>query len=242
MFEDATFHSSGILHDKTPRWMLLTFAINLCVISALIALPLISPESLPSRLLKATLFAPPVLPVTVTPIRLATAQQATATMQSQAPSIRNPFEPPRQIPNTITTQDTAPPPGTGTQIPADATPGGMEAQTNLLRPTTQPTVRAAPTQKTRISEGVAQGQLLSKTAPNYPAIAKTVGVSGTVVLTATISKTGTIENLQVVSGSPLLRQAAIDAVQNWRYRPFLLSGQPVEVETTINVVFSLSSH
>jgi protein TonB len=60
-----------------------------------------------------------------------------------------------------------------------------------------------------------------------------------VTLQATISKTGTIENLRVASGPPMLQQAALDAVKSWRYRPYLLDGQPVEVETTVNVIFSL---
>ena len=60
------------------------------------------------------------------------------------------------------------------------------------------------------------------------------------MLQATISITGTIENLRVVSGDPMLRQAALDAVSNWRYRPYLLNGQPVEVETTINVIFKMT--
>ncbi len=75
--------------------------------------------------------------------------------------------------------------------------------------------------------------------PPYPAIAKAAGVQGTVILQATISKSGTIENLRVVSGPAMLQQAALDAVKTWRYRPYLLNGQPVEVETTVNVVFSL---
>jgi protein TonB len=65
-------------------------------------------------------------------------------------------------------------------------------------------------------------------------------VEGTVVLAATISKAGTIENLRIVGGPPVLRQAAIDAVQTWLYRPYLLDGEPVEVETTVNVIFTLS--
>ena len=71
-------------------------------------------------------------------------------------------------------------------------------------------------------------------------IAQASRLQGTVVLQAVISKNGTIENLHVVSGSPLLQQAAIDAVSQWRYRPYLLNGQPVDVETTINVVFNLN--
>jgi len=60
------------------------------------------------------------------------------------------------------------------------------------------------------------------------------------VLQAVISKTGTIENLKVVSGHPMLTQSALDAVRNWRYQPTVLNGEPVEVETTINVNFSLT--
>ncbi|MGA2219181.1 MAG: energy transducer TonB, partial [Terracidiphilus sp.] len=65
------------------------------------------------------------------------------------------------------------------------------------------------------------------------------GVQGTVVLEAIISKQGTIESLRVVSGPPMLQQAARDAVSAWRYRPYLLNGEPVAVETTVNVVFTL---
>jgi protein TonB len=70
-------------------------------------------------------------------------------------------------------------------------------------------------------------------------MARATHTAGRVELQATISRTGTIENLRVVSGSQLLIQAAIDAVTQWRYRPYLLNGDPVEVETTINVDFRL---
>jgi protein TonB len=84
-----------------------------------------------------------------------------------------------------------------------------------------------------------EGSLLAKFVPLYPAVAKAAGVHGTVVLQATISKNGTIENLRLVSGPVLLQQAALDAVKTWRYRPYLLNGEPVEVETTVNVVFAM---
>jgi len=87
--------------------------------------------------------------------------------------------------------------------------------------------------------GVAVGMLLQKTQPVYPPIAKAARVSGTVVLQATISKTGSIENLRVMSGPAMLQQAAMDAVKTWRYKPYLLNNEPVEVETTVNVIFSL---
>ncbi len=102
-----------------------------------------------------------------------------------------------------------------------------------------PIVKAAPPKKMNVSSGVMAGNILVKTQPQYPAIAKAARIQGTVVLQATISKTGTIEGLTVVSGPPMLQQAALDAVRSWRYKPYLLNGEPVEVGTQINVVFSL---
>jgi protein TonB len=81
--------------------------------------------------------------------------------------------------------------------------------------------------------------LVNKVLPQYPAIARAVRLGGTVVLAATISRNGTIENLHVVGGPQMLQQAAIDAVKQWRYRPYLLNGEPVEVETTVNVQFTM---
>jgi protein TonB len=92
-----------------------------------------------------------------------------------------------------------------------------------------------------ISSGVAAGMLIQKTPPVYPTIAKTARVAGTVELEATISKTGTIKDLHVVSGPFMLRQAAVDAVRTWRYKPYELNNEPAEVETSINVVFNLAN-
>jgi protein TonB len=102
-----------------------------------------------------------------------------------------------------------------------------------------PQVKAAPPKKINISAGVSAGLLLQRTQPIYPPIAKAARVSGTVVLQATISKQGTIENLKIVSGPAMLQQAAVDAVRQWRYRPYLLNNEPVEVDTTVNVIFTL---
>jgi TonB family protein len=90
-----------------------------------------------------------------------------------------------------------------------------------------------------ISAGVAVGLLTSKVQPAYPIDAKRAGVSGRVELEAVIGTDGAIKDLQVVAGPDLLQQAALDAVRQWRYRPYLLNGQPVEVHTIINVVFTL---
>jgi len=94
--------------------------------------------------------------------------------------------------------------------------------------------------RVNISPGVAQGMLSSKTPPVYPIDAKKAGVTGTVVLTAVIGTDGLIKDLQIVSGPDLLQQAAIDAVRQWHYRPYLLNGQPVEVRTQINIIFTLA--
>ena len=102
-----------------------------------------------------------------------------------------------------------------------------------------PKVQVAPPKKVNISGGVSAGLLLQKTQPIYPPIAKAARVQGTVVLQAVISKTGSIENLRVISGPQMLQQSALDAVKSWRYRPYLLNNEPVEVETTVNVVFTL---
>ncbi|MGO9777619.1 MAG: energy transducer TonB [Terracidiphilus sp.] len=102
-----------------------------------------------------------------------------------------------------------------------------------------PKVKVAAPQKVSISSGIAVGLLIQRTTPIYPPMAKNARVSGTVVIQATISRNGTIENPRVVSGPAMLRQSALDAVKSWRYRPYMLSGEPVEVETTVNVNFSL---
>jgi protein TonB len=98
---------------------------------------------------------------------------------------------------------------------------------------------AKPPERLNVSSGVATGMLLSPIRPVYPPIAKAAGVSGTVVVEAVISKTGTIESLHVVSGPELLRRAALDAISTARYQPFRLNGEPTEVQTTITVNFRI---
>jgi TonB family protein len=92
----------------------------------------------------------------------------------------------------------------------------------------------------RIAGGVEQGQLRSKVNPDYPAEARANHIQGRVVLRAIIGKDGTIQNLSVISGPPELQTSAIDAVKHWRYRPYLLNDNPVAVETTITVNYSLN--
>jgi protein TonB len=92
----------------------------------------------------------------------------------------------------------------------------------------------------QIGGRVAEANLIRKVQPVYPPLAKSARVQGTVEFTATISKEGNIENLTLVRGHPLLVNAAREAVQQWKYKPTLLNGQPVEVITDIIVNFTLS--
>jgi TonB family protein len=107
-------------------------------------------------------------------------------------------------------------------------------------PPIEPGASRQPGRPIRVSAGVMAGQAIAQVAPQYPEDAKAAGVQGTVVLHAVISKEGDIENLQVVSGPDQLRPSALDAVKQWKYKSYLLNGEPVEVETTINVNYSLA--
>jgi protein TonB len=94
----------------------------------------------------------------------------------------------------------------------------------------------------RIRQGgqVQAAKLLNKVQPMYPPLARQTRISGTVRLHAIIAKNGTVEQLEVISGHPLLVQAALDAVRQWKYQPTTLNGENVEVDTTIDVIFSLN--
>jgi TonB family protein len=99
-------------------------------------------------------------------------------------------------------------------------------------------LQASPGGQVRVSAAVVAGMALSKPDPVYPAEAKAAHVQGAVILHAIISKTGTVENLQVISGPTMLVASAMDAVKQWTYKPYLLNGQPVEVETSITVNYT----
>jgi protein TonB len=132
----------------------------------------------------------------------------------------------------VATEDAPPPSGfstAGMDGPSDTSAVG-----NAFK--NEPKLKLVPVS---VSAGVAGGLLIRKVNPIFPSIAKTARVSGKVVLAATISKSGFVTNLQVVSGPPMLRQAAMDAVKNWVYKPYLLNNQPTEVQTTVSVDFSL---
>jgi len=109
----------------------------------------------------------------------------------------------------------------------------------IARPPRPPAVTAAPSGPLRVGGDVQMAKLLKKVIPEYPALAKTARVSGAVHLLGVIAKDGTIQNLQVISGHPLLARAALDAVKQWIYKPTLLNGEAVEVIAPIDVNFTL---
>jgi protein TonB len=99
--------------------------------------------------------------------------------------------------------------------------------------------RQPPSAPLKVSEGVQMAMLVRKVIPEYPPLARSARISGVVRLIGTIGKDGTIRDLQLVSGHPLLSRAALEAVRQWIYRPTLLNGNPVEVIAPIEVNFTL---
>jgi TonB family protein len=118
--------------------------------------------------------------------------------------------------------------------------GGSPAQGAASPGTSSPGLLRGPlTQRVRVPQGVAQGLITSKVQPIYPPEARTARIQGTVVLKAVISQTGDVVSVSLVSGRPMLAPAALDAVKQWKYRPYLLNGKAVEVETQVTVNFTL---
>lgn len=236
MFEDSTFESEGRIHTRSRRWMVATFIFNAAILLALILIPLVYPEGLPSQALTFLLTAPAPPPAQPElPKRPAHAFHGTPEMNGAMP-----MAPPSILP--IIPPDRGADQGPGSPlITLDSGPGGPDGVSVFVGRRVATTVRQQVSGPVPVSTGVMSGNLVYKPSPIYPPIAREAHVEGTVVLQAAISKSGTIENLHVISGPAMLQQAALDAVRTWRYRPYLLNGQPVEVETTVNVVFRLGS-
>ena len=97
-------------------------------------------------------------------------------------------------------------------------------------------------QRVRVSQAVEKGLCLKRAAPKYPRKARNKGIQGTVLLQVIISKTGDVTTIELISGEPLLAAAAIDAVKQWKYKPYLLQGNPVEIDTQVQLNFTLSGN
>ena len=146
-------------------------------------------------------------------------------------------------------QETPPPPVDTTGGVVGGVPGGLVGGvpggvlTEVLNGTHSVPVPAktSPTPKRmRIASRIAEANLIHNVAPTYPSEAGRARIEGTVVLLAVIAKDGTVQDVRVESGLPVLAQAAIDAVKQWRYRPYVLNGEPIEVDSQITINFTLS--
>jgi periplasmic protein TonB len=235
MFEDALVESTGRIRSQSGWFSGVAALINGSAVSLLLVWPLLHPSSLPRQTLSMMLTAP------APPAAPAQRMPRTTTTPAHAVPAVNPFAAPTRIPERIAERD-APAPAVDTGLAALTQDGGastLDGLTDSIGTAVAPEVRVARPRPLAISSGVMAGNKISGAAPQYPAIAREARVDGMVVLAATIARNGSIENLHVVSGPPLLTVAAMDAVRTWRYRPYLLNGKPVEVETTVRVVFHL---
>jgi protein TonB len=235
MFEDALMESGGRIRTRSGWFSGVAAICNGSIVCCLILLPLLHPASLPKQTFSMLLAAP------APPVGPLPAMTRVASVATHAAVLVNPFTPPRIIPNAISAIDQEPPPGVDMGVAPLATDGGgpFTGLPDSIGAAVSPQVHVTPSRKPVISSGVMEGRKVSGADPRYPAIAIAARIQGTVLLAATISRTGAIENLRLVSGPPMLAPAAEEAVRTWRYRPYLLNGEPVEVETTIRVNFNL---
>jgi protein TonB len=243
MFEDSLVESGGRLKTKRGATTIIAFILEVLFLFVLVLLPLIFTEALPTKQLMTMLTAPPPPPPPPPPP--AAAPVIVKKIQSELDNgqLRTPTAIPKKI---QMIKEDEPPPSTGPAGVVGGVPGGVPggAMGGVLGsvmssvPTAVP--KAATPQRVRVSQGVSQGLLVHKVQPQYPPLARQARIQGVVVLQALIGKDGTITNLHVVSGHPMLTTAALEAVKEWRYKPYYLNGEPVEVETTINVNFTLS--
>ena|SRR5579862_2188043 len=242
MFADSLLETSW---DQRSRrgWITFTsFGLQSGVIGLLLLIPLLTTVGLPSsRILQppASLTAPPP------PMRPMERLRRTAVPLSNLANNML-ITPPSIPPRVANINEAVAPPqlnfNTGTGVPGgtgDGAGDGVWKSWGIGRavvPLPAPIARAFRT------SSILEGSLIRRVQPVYPPIARTAHVQGPVVLAALIGKDGTIENLRLMSGHPMLSQAAIAAVSQWRYRPYILNGEAIEVETQITVNFILSGN
>ena len=243
MFEDSLLESGGRL--KTKRGRTTTFAIflEILLIGVMVLMPLIFTEALPKQQLMTFLVAPPPPPPPPPPA----AAPVHVVQQIQTDIVNGALRTPTKIPQKIQMikEDEAPPQMASAGV-VGGVPGGIPGGQmggvigGIISSTPVAVPKVATPQRVRVSAGVTSGLLIRKVNPTYPPLARQARISGTVVLRAVISKDGSIENLSLVSGHPMLAPAAIEAVKQWKYKPYLLNGEPVEVDTEVQVNFTLA--
>ena len=240
MFADSMLETSWGQRSRRG-WMTLT-SLGLQALAAafLLLLPLIATSSLPQLrpLSPPVSLAPPPGPVP-------TPSPPQSSAVSPRKMLGNVLLAPRRIPigmqNVV---DDPAPPQLGTSspyVPGSTGSGDPNEILNSMGTGAKPALPPPPppAHMVRLSS-MREGDLIYKVKPEYPSLARSAGIQGSVVLQAVISRQGTIENLRVLTGHPMLVRAAVAAVIQWRYRSYVLNNEPVEVETQITVNFSLS--
>lgn len=241
MFSDLVDDSINFNRSWTT---LVSFALQFIAVGGLLLVPLLYPQALPRlQLLGRGLVAPP--PPPGPPPVEAHARSASAVSSNMS---GEQMVTPPQIPNSIASlhETELPPPEVpaGPWVPGGTGRGGdlngvLGSIATAVAPPPMPSPAPTPTRPLHVSH-MMEGNLIYRVQPEYPALARQARIQGTVILHALISREGRIENLQLVSGHPMLVQAATAAVRQWRYRPYVLNDQAVEVETQITVNFTLS--
>ncbi len=244
MFDDLVISSANPTKTNKPWTVALSFAVQIGIVIVMILIPLIYTEALPKQLLTTFLVAPPPPPPPPPP-----AAAIQRIVKPVARLIHNgQMTAPTVIPKKVEMiKEEELPPDVGAVGVTGGVPGGVPGGQaggvlgGIIGGTgagLPPPPKVAPS-RIRVGGNVAQANLIHEVTPQYPAIAKTAHIQGTILLHAIIGKDGTVQNLQYISGPPLLMQSAMDAVRQWRYKPTLLNGDPVDVDTTISVVFTL---
>jgi len=238
MFNDS-LNASWDERSRRGLTTLTSFGLQALAVGVLLVLPLLRPTGLPLLRQLST-------PVSMgQPLADAPAVRTHAGANAAAPSAASIFlKPSSRFPTDMSAvSDDGPPVApSGPYIPG--LKGSPDGVFNLLGSGTRPIMPVAPVPIARpvsISH-MSEGDLVHKILPTYPPLARAARLQGQVVLQAVIGKQGAIENLRVMSGHPMLVPAAIEAVRQWRYRPYVLNSEPVEVETQITVNFSLTGN
>jgi periplasmic protein TonB len=245
MFEDSLIESGGRLKTRRGATTAISFVLQALLVGVLVLIPLIFTEALPKQQLLTFLVAPPPPPPPPPPPAAAPVR---VVKQIQSDLVNGQLRTPTKIPQKVQMikEDEAPPPEMSAAGVVGGVPGGVPGGQmggvigGIISSTPVAVPKVATPQRVRVSLGVSQGLLVKKVQPNYPPLARQARIQGTVLLQAEISKDGTIENLRLISGHPMLAPAAIEAVKQWRYRPYMLNGEPVAVETQVQVNFTLS--
>jgi len=241
MFEDSLLESGNRFKTKRGATTALSVALQSLLLGAMVLLPLIYIEALPRfQMLGALPTPPPAAPPRGAP----TPRQPTAPVISEFHDGRL-LTPIRIPPHALAVEDAEAPSTSGPGVPwgVVGSPGPNDSSNplvSILTPHAAPPPPEPRAERIIVSRGVTEGHLIRRVAPEYPALARQGRIEGDVLIRAVIGRDGSIENLALVSGHPFLARAALDAVRQWQYQPFLLNGRPVEVDTQIVVRFRLT--